>query len=172
MAVGTAIAVVITLEANSRGALLTAIVAFYAWLLLGAGWLIRFLGAGLTRRPHLPVAQWLRWLAIPTVLGATLLLTQTSLPHDVRFWLSREAMDEAAGAVMAGGRTDFGWIGLYPVERVERVANGMRFLVSGSGFIDRAGFAYSPTGRPDGIDGTDEYEPLAGGWWGWVERFN
>jgi hypothetical protein len=165
-------AVVITLDANSRGAYPMAVVAFYAWLLLAAGWLVRFVGAGLTRRLHLPVAHWLRWLAIPTVLGATLLLTQTSLPHDVRFSLSRGAMDEAAGAVMAGGSTDLGWIGLYPVERMERVSNGMRFLVSGSGFIDRAGFAYSPTGRPDGIDGTDDYEPLVGGWWAWVERFN
>lgn len=48
----------------------------------------------------------------------------------------------------------------------------MRFLIAGSGFIDQVGMAYSTDGEPDGVDGTDEYTPIGGGWWEWAQLFN
>jgi hypothetical protein len=143
-----------------------------AWFLLAAIWLIRFIGAAWTKRLRSPVLHWIRWMTIPFVLGAVFLLTQTTVPSDVRLSLSREAMDQAATEVMGGGSTDRSWIGLYPAERVERIANGMRFIIPGSGFIDQVGLAYSTDDFPAGTDGTDEYSPLGGGWWTWIERFN
>lgn len=120
----------------------------------------------------MPIGHWLRWLAIPVVFFVGFRLTETSIPFDVRLSLSRGAMDQGAAEVIAGGTTDRGWIGLYPAERVERTANGMRFLFPNAGFIDRIGLAYSTDGPPAGVDGTDEYAWLVGGWWRWVSKFN
>ncbi len=161
------------LDADSRGSFLMAVQALLAWFLMAGIWLIRFFfGAAWTKRLRLPILHWIRWMAIPLVLGAVFLLTETSVPSDVRLSLSRQAMDQAAAEVMAGGSTDRSWIGLYPAERVERITNGMRFAIAGSGFIDQLGLAYSTDDYPAGTYGTDEYSPLGGGWWTWVERFN
>lgn len=167
----TALAVLAAFDANSRGAFLMAASTQMAWFLLAGIWLVRFVGAASTKRLRLPVLHWIRWMAVPLVLGVAFLLTQTSVPSDVRFSVSRGAMNQAAAEVMAGGSTNRSWIGLYPAERVERIANGMRFIVAGSGFIDQVGFAYSTDAHPAGTDGIDKYEPLGDGWWTWVERF-
>ena len=62
------------------------------------------------------------------------------------------------------------WIGLYPVEKIEAVPSGMRFIVRGTGFLDRAGFAWSPNGTPTVI-GEDHYKHLAGPWYAWRESW-
>jgi hypothetical protein len=62
-------------------------------------------------------------------------------------------------------------IGLLPIERVERYAGGVRFVVAGAGgFLDRAGYAYSTAGPPPGTL-RDRYAPLSGHWWYWNEVF-
>jgi hypothetical protein len=120
----------------------------------------------------MPLRQLLGWLAIPLAFAVAVRLTETSIPSHVRLALSRGAMDQAAAEVVAGGSTDRGWIGLYPAEHVERTANGMRFLIPGAGFIDEVGMAWSASGEPAGVEGTDEYQPLEGGWWRWISKFN
>jgi hypothetical protein len=129
------------------GALLTMLI----WGLLAAIWGFRLLGALITSRVHLPVAEWTRWLGVPLVLGVVFVWTQTGEPFEVRLALSRPAMDQAAAEIIAGGSTDRGWIGLWPVEDVERLPGGMRFVISGCGFIDRCGFAYSTSGSSAGL---------------------
>lgn len=146
--------------------------AYAAWAFVALVWLIRFLGAAWSKRLPFPATHWVRWLVIPVAMGLVFLWTRTDGPSGVRLALSRGAMDQAAAEVMAGGSTDRAWIGLYPVEHVERIGNGMRFLISGSGFIDQVGMAYSTDGEPHGIDGTDEYRPIGGGWWTWVQLFD
>lgn len=168
----TMAAIVIAVDANSRGAFTMAMLALGVWALVAFGWLIRFLGAAWSKRLRLPATHWLRWLVIPVAMGLVFLWTQTDGPSSARLALSRGAMDQAAVEVMAGGSVDRAWIGLYPVQQVERIGNGMRFLIADSGFIDRVGLAYSTDTRPGGIDGTDEYEAIGGGWWSWVQRFN
>jgi hypothetical protein len=169
---GAGVAVLAALDASSRQAFSMAVMAQVAWALVALIWLIRFAGALWSKRLRLPAMDWLRWLAIPAVLALVFLYTSTDAPFNLRLSLSRGAMNQAAIEVVAGGSTDRGWIGLYPVQRVERIANGMRFLIADSGFIDRVGLAYSTSAQPDGITGTDEYQSLGDGWWLWVERFN
>jgi hypothetical protein len=169
---GTGIAALVALDANSRQAFVSALEVQVVWALLALLWLIRFVGALWSKRLRLQMRHVLRWLLIPAVLAVVFLYTRTDEPYDLRLSLSRDGMNEAATEVMAGGSTDRGWIGLFPVERVERISNGMRFLIAGSGFIDGIGLAYSTDSQPDGIEGTDEYEPIGDGWWRWVERFN
>jgi hypothetical protein len=141
------------------------------WFSLAGIWVARFTGATLTARLRFSLAEWVRWLAVPVILGSVFLLTRTSVPFDVRLSLSRGAMDQAAAEIMAGGSTDRDWIGLYAVERVEQIPNGMRFVVAGGGFIDGWGFAYSTDGAPANVDGNDDYEHLDGNWWIWTDRF-
>jgi hypothetical protein len=135
-------------------------------------WLIRVLAAAWATGLRMPIRHWFRWLAIPVAFAIAGGLTRTSIPHDDRLALSRGAMDLAAAAIVAGGSIDRGWIGLYPVEHVERTANGMRFLIPGAGFIDQVGMAWSASGEPAGVDGTDEYHALGDGWWSWILKFD
>ena len=142
------------------------------WTLMALIWLVRFVGAVWSRRLRLPPAHWIRWLAIPTIMALVFMYTRTEEPFNLRLSLSRDGMNQAAAEVMAGGSTDRGWIGLYPVQQVERIKHGMRFLIADAGFIDRVGLAFSTDSSPEGVEGTDEYEPIGDGWWWWVERFN
>ena len=62
------------------------------------------------------------------------------------------------------------WLGVYPVDRVETITGGMRFLVKGTGFLDREGFAYSPNGPPKAI-GEDYYTHFSGPWYLWRQSW-
>lgn len=95
----------------------------------------------------------------------------TSLPTRLRFEASRGAFDQLATDVQAGGSTDVQSVGLYDIELLERTADGVRFLVLGSGFIDVTGFAYSTDGDPSDPDSEDVYRPLGGGWYRWTRVF-
>jgi hypothetical protein len=62
------------------------------------------------------------------------------------------------------------WIGFFEADRVDRIDGGYRFLVNGAGFIDQAGFAYSPNGAPEHL-GDDSYRHYDGPWWIWSESW-
>jgi hypothetical protein len=81
-------------------------------------------------------------------------------------------MDDVARDVAAGRRApaSIDRIGLWQVDRAERVRGGMRFLVAGTGFLDPVGFAYSPQGTPPVI-GEDDYVHLEGAWYVWTESW-
>ena len=170
--VGTAVAILLALDASSLESFSIAVLALTVSTAVAGIWLLRFAISGWTTGLRMPMARWIRWLAIPLAFAIAVGLTRTSIPSDVRFALSRGALDQAAAEIVAGGSTDRGWIGLYPAEHVERTANGMRFLIPGAGFIDQVGIAWSVTGEPVGVDGTDEYHALEGGWWTWISKFN
>jgi hypothetical protein len=168
----TAAAILLAVDANSLGALMESEIALAVSAFVAGVWLIRFVAAAWMRGLRLPISHWIRWLAIPIAFAVAVGLTRTSIPTDVRFAISRGAMDQAAAEIMAGGSTDRGWIGLYPAEHVERTANGIRFIVPGAGFIDQVGMAWSASGEPAGVEGTDVYSRLEGDWWTWVAKFN
>jgi hypothetical protein len=169
---GTVVAILLALDANSLQSFSIAVLALTLSTVVAGIWLIRFVISVWTTGLRMRIARWIRWLAIPLAFAIAVGLTRTSIPSDVRFALGRGAMDQAAAEIVAGGSTDRGWIGLYPAEHVERTANGMRFLIPGAGFIDQVGMAWSATGEPAGVDGTDEYHALEGGWWTWISKFN
>jgi hypothetical protein len=168
---GTAVAILAALDANSRASFGMILVAQMLWLVVAGIWVVRFLGAAWTKRLRFPMSHWVRWLVVPAAFGFVFVLTDLDVPYEVRLALSRDAMNEAAADVMAGGTTDRTWIGLYPVERVEQIPHGMRFLIAGSGMINRMGFAYSTAGRPAEVDGNEDYARFDGNWWIWVDEF-
>jgi hypothetical protein len=168
----TGFAILAAFDANSRQSFAVQLFALGASTVVALVWLFRFLET--VWRTHLrwPVSHWARWLAVPLLFVAAYLMTEAGVPFDVRLALSREAMNRAAAEVIAGDTTTRSSIGLYPVTQVERLPNGMRFLVAGSGMIDTIGFAWFRTGQPDPPDGSDRYEPLDGGWWLWIDAFD
>lgn len=142
-------------------------------MVLSAVWLVRFALAAIRRRLRLGPGEWARWTATAAAVGLIFVVNYSDLPYQWRLTLSRSGMDQAAAEIVAGGSLDRGWIGLYPVDRVERTENGMRFLIGGlmgSGFLDPIGFAWSRSGPPPTI-GEDIYAPLDGGWWYWRESW-
>jgi hypothetical protein len=142
------------------------------WLTMAGIWLVRLAGAGIAERLRFGMLEWVRWLVVPPVFAAAYLVASTTIPFDVRLSLSRAGMDQAAAEIMAGGSTDRDSIGLYAVSHVERIRNGVRFLVSGGGFIDQWGYAYSRGAGPTEDDGgLSSYQHLDGDWWIWTFRF-
>jgi hypothetical protein len=137
-----------------------AMMAWVTWLILNL----------IQRGLRLAPGEWARWLAFPAILGVAYLVSWSPIPFDVRLGLSRAGMDAAAARLEVAGTATFGWIGLFPVERLEHLEDGFRFLITGSGFLDPVGFAYMGGGEPPVI-GEDRYEPIGDGWWLWVESW-
>jgi hypothetical protein len=132
-------------------------------------WVVRIAGAARERLQSSPV-EWIRWLAIPAILGIAGLILWSDAPFGVRLSLSRAGMDQAATEVMAGDTTERQWIGLWAVDGVEKIPGGIRFIVASGDTNERWGFAYSETGgRPAIMDPNDGYEHLDGDWWLWTD---
>ncbi|WP_433437577.1 hypothetical protein [Nonomuraea sp. CA-141351] len=129
--------------------------------------LLRFDGRSGLRR------HWVRWACAP-VIGMTVVgLVYADLPFTARFALSEASLERFARTVTSGAEsaehTDQ-WVGLYPLTSIERIEGGARFLVSGSGFLDHYGFAWSPGGEPPAESHTG-YTHLEGPWYVWESRF-
>jgi hypothetical protein len=153
------------------------LIGILAWLAVGAVWFLRGVlrvGAGLRYgiKPQSLTGKR-RWLVLPILAFVCVASVGRRLPLHARFILSRGAMERMAQQVQAdpnaGASTTR--IGLYRVSRVEPIPGGMRFVIDGTGFLDRWGFAYSPNGAP-ASGGLDEYEHFRGPWYLWREIFD
>jgi hypothetical protein len=71
--------------------------------------------------------------------------------------LSRDALDAAADTAMIGRAPPPGWFGLYPVERITRLGNGVRFDVPGQHALVRD----APL---DANDSVVRYVPIGDRW--------
>ena len=144
----------------------------YVWIALFAAWAMRTAVVAFRRRP-LPRGRLVVWaVLVPALVVATAAAVWIELPFRVRYEVSEDAMNRVASEVVRGERdpATIRRIGLWEVDRAERVRGGMRFLVSGTGFLDPIGFAYSPAGPPPVI-GEDSYEHLDGPWYLWIESW-
>jgi hypothetical protein len=172
-------AIVLAIEANTRGSFGLLVLAIPIWCGIAATWLVRFVHALRKTRGRMSVARWIRWLAIPLAMGLVFAVTRTDTLVQARFDLSRAALDGTAADIQAGGSLDRGWVGLYNVGRAERTANGFWFVIDDSG-LSRWGLAYSPDGEPQPTDenlhhGTWTYpwfEHLDGPWWTFAQEWD
>ena len=174
------VALLAGLDANSLQSLGEFLWVAPLWLAIAGWWVLRFgwwvFVAGRTARPR----AWLAWFLVPIAMGAVFFLTRTDLPADARLAWSRPAMDQVATEILAGGPADRSWIGLYPVAGVERLPNGLRFVVTNDLF-GRWGFAYARSGQPaepevpsdaSGIWCCDTYESIGDGWVVWYQEWD
>ena len=142
------------------------------WSCLGAYWLFRLVGALWVDGFQPVLSKWRWWVLPPIAALVTATLLVTDAPFRARFALSRSAMNSVAQEMVRDPTPPYpGRVGLYPVRRVEAFDEGMRFLVTGAGFVDPAGFAYSPQGEPPNIGGEDRYWHLEGPWYQWEESW-
>lgn len=95
-----------------------------------------------------------------------------------RLYLSAPALERYALDVNAG-KVDLNfefshplrWVGLYSISVTETLpSGGARFITSGDGLFDKAGFAYSPNGEPPARV-KNSYTHLYGPWWQWKQHF-
>ena len=180
-------AMIVTLAAVSvpGGFLLITLAAILAWLAAGGTWLVRLLVFGyMSLRAPLPLSSaHLRWLVFPVLFALAILLVQSSIPANAAFWISRPAMDRWAAQVLKATpatQASFspaatvspmrGWVGLYPIGSAQRMTTGFRFSISGAGFIDEEGYAYSTSPLPLS-SGSDRYTHIAGCWYRWHWHF-
>jgi len=173
-------ALVLAVDANTRGSLDLLLVTAPIWLAIAIVWVLRLLLAGGRARWRLSAAEWARWLVIPLAMGGVFAITRTDALINARLDLSRGAMDAMAADVLAGGPTNRGWVGLYDVGAVDVTGNGLRFVVD-AGALGRWGFAYATAGEPVFIDDEEEaaglwtgarFESIGGGWWRWIEEWD
>lgn len=140
------------------------------WLLFGGSWLI-VLGVVLVRRGRLLTLRrnWTFWAVPPLVVVMVGSLVYVGAPVRMRFELSRSSLDHFAKTFTEGtppGKRN--WIGLYPVEYVERSRRAFGFMIEDTGFFGSYGFAWSANGEPD-IDAPGYYLHFDGPWYIWVD---
>ncbi len=165
-----ATAMVILVSVNIPGSLFL-IAIFATLLLLGVSgwWAVRLLVWLIVNRK---IPREKRWLTIPLLaIGSVLLTVIASDQHLVlrvaRPWIERDVKQMMA---MPTPPTT-GWIGPLPVTDVKRVGDTLFFEVAGSGFLDHAGYAWTPTVPPD--DYLHPYHrPIDGNWWTWEFLFD
>jgi len=157
-------------EASSRASWMPFFIAGTIGIIVAALWLFRFVPTLVHRRLRLSGRGWLQWAGIPAILLGTWMLFVSGLAFEVRLALSRAGMEEAASAILTDDEASPGWIGLYPVDRIDRFDGGFRFLIWGSGFIDPLGFVYVVEGEPP-IIGEDISQQIDANWWHWQESF-
>ena len=144
----------------------SAAVAALVWLAFGVLLLVRI--GRLLAQP--PVRRDLLALWTCALFVGLLVFSAgvSDVPLEVRFALSKEAMNDVALAVISGERDPgtIDRIGLWNVDDVERVAGGMQFRVREAGFLSSTGFAYRADGLPP--SGEDSYRYYRAGWYIWT----
>ena len=160
----------IVLEASSRGSWIMFFLGGIVGVVLLGVWLFRLLPTLVHRQLRLTLREWAQWVGLPAFIVATHYAFLSPFPFEARLTASRPGMDEAAARITADADAAPGWIGLFPVDRIDRYDNGFRFLIWGSGFLDPVGFAYASEREPP-IVGEDRYEPIGDGWWHWTESW-
>ncbi|MUL40724.1 hypothetical protein FZ103_05930 [Streptomonospora sp. PA3] len=108
-----------------------------------------------------------RWLTVPVLVFAASSFLATDLAVRAGIMWAEPSVTAYAEDPGAQAPERFG---PYRVLRAEHLdGGGARFLVEDAGFLDTAGFAYSPGGRPP-HPGEDTYRHVSGPWYTWIHR--
>lgn len=136
-----------------------------------AGWLRLTLAMGSRSSRADLRTHWRAWAVASLITVVGIAMVYLDVPLRARFAVSRPALDRFARSLTdASPMPKPGRVGLYRLDPVETFPGGVRMLVHGAGFIDSAGFAFSPDHEPPVI-GEDEYFHLTGPWYVWHESF-
>jgi hypothetical protein len=137
-----------------------AIFLLATWVLLAVAWLV----AGLTSWSRSRRSQPWWFAAVARCLGVCLTFTDAGLIARVR--LSRPWLDAYACEVTPGTASahESRWVGLFLVEQTDE-EDGVVFLYTRGGFIDRHGLAYVPDNQQKSLFGIQLIgRPLDGPW--------
>ena len=155
----------------------TLMLGTFAWMVLGGYYILR-LSIWLVLHWYFKRAVDDRtgmrnaWIWPPTICATMAILLVLNAPLRIAFLISKPWMSDlaATAAHTPNQLPRRAWVGLYYADEIQPIPGGVRFLVRGSGFLDRMGFCYSPDREPPVI-GEDYYRPLGGGWYEWEESW-
>ena len=138
-AIGLGLALASLVRASERtGDIVSLLTVALLWLFLGIAWLVEVVGS-------VGVGQW-RWsrasvgtrAVVPVVFGLVGVISFSDVALHARFAVSRTALDRMAESALAGEVPSAAWVGLYPLESVERSgATGVRFRIGGGMILVR-----------------------------------
>lgn len=123
-------------------------------------------------------SQLIYWSYEPLILLTFLVLAYSGTLMKARFQMSHTALNQYANDVNAG-KLDINFdfyhpvrqIGLYSTSTTDQLPNNaVRFVTSGDGLFDKAGFAYFPRTTPP-VKDKNSYTHIDGSWWLWKQRF-
>ena len=109
-----------------------------------------------------------RWLVPPLVAVFTVFLVSLNVPLFIAYRLSRPAMDRFARQILNDeiAVPKSCRVGAYQVIHVEKDADCVHFIVSGTGLLDECGFEYYPQ-IPPSKRPRPQYPALSDGWFIW-----
>lgn len=172
--IASIVVVALAAEAASQPDLVSTMLFGLTWVGVGLAW-VALVGVSLVlRRPGWSAVHVVRWLGVPALLLLAAGLMVTDVAMQVRFELSRGAMDALVADVRTGRDPDPDSAGLFHVTFVDELSGGVQVFV-GSVWWDHVGFWWfaDPEG-PDfrrGVGCDCDLSPLGGGWWAFVEHF-
>ena len=146
---------------------------------LAAVWALRLVLCVRARRRDAPTGD-MRWFLVAPLLGAlTVALVVADVPLRVRWAAGEAAFEDAADQVLAEGAeewTDQRRVGLFEVERVYVLENGVFFQSPERGFLTISGFARLPDGPNEDVSPLGEpshtgYRHFTGDWYIWTWYF-
>lgn len=159
------------------------VMAIYVGGTWGVIWLLRLVVTLWRKRQgkekyKLPKQPLLFWLFEPSVIVASLVLSQLGVFSSIRFALSEQALSSYVENVRAG-KIDLAFefnhpsrqVGLYSVSFTDLMPDGtVRLITSSHGLMDKAGFANSQHNPPPSR-GEDSYKHIHQQWWYWYESW-
>lgn len=156
------------------GYFLVQLFALLGWFFVGLVWIARVaISVYLTRR-HVPPdhrpARSRGYLVGPVVVLVVAGAITLRIPYWCTFWVSRPFMDALAARAMTNNDPlpQKWFIGLYPVERIERIPGGVQFFIAHAGFLSEEGFVYvQPPPRSVG----PSWKRRPGGWFEFYKSF-
>jgi hypothetical protein len=140
------------------------IVSALLWLVAGGVWLVGLIASLTAQRGRVRKNHRIAWLVQPMLAALMVALAITQAPLWATYLLSKDAMNDQAGAVLAGKdpRT-IKRIGVYRVSWAERDGDLFRFEIDGAG--GGAGFAYTRGGQPPCVNYDGCYKHWDGPWY-------
>jgi hypothetical protein len=147
------------------------VVLSVGWEAVAVFYVVRVIGTIGTSGLRSLRERWVRWIVPVVITAAGIPLVFLNVPLEARFAVSRGALENFAeetkpfSNVNAPRRA-----GLYRIYSFEEFRDGVRFRVSGAGFVNTGGFAYVE-GDALADRGPHEYWHIGGPWYVWEWEF-
>lgn len=145
------------------------ILLFFGGGALGAYWTIRLCVAA-SLSPNEASIDERQWLTAPIVAVCLVAVLVADAAFEVRFSLSRSALDRYAKMIAEGYEPgpECRWVGLYSICGGARaVVGGAEILTNQVGMNATRGFLWLPEGRqPSEETNCEDFAHVSGPWWG------
>ena len=146
---------------------------FLAWISILVGlnigfvWIVLLIVSAQDTRLRFDRRTWARWASQPAIFFIAIAVMTSGVPSATRFELSRQALEQAAGRVQAGGTLEPGLIGLVQVYGTSTDGDITLFRISTSemGGCDLAYAGADASRMAKWVNGAGGTKYFGHGWW-------